>query len=153
MKSGGGKKRKKGKWREGNIKTAKETEMITLELIILLLLLWFFLTQSLLACKYSRFFSLLAAWEVLRERLSLLPRPVRAVRVTRGGLEPSAIANFSDKLDRWRHIRNQEREVQRLLQSWSKTTCIVFYNNISAGHTSLLQVYRCYWTYVAKTIL
>ena len=25
-----------------------------------------------------------------------------------------------------------------------KTTYIVFYNNISAGHTSLLQVYRCY---------
>ena len=38
----------------------------------------------------------------------------------------------------------QEREVQRLLQSWFKTTCIVFCNNISAGHTSLLQVYRCY---------
>ena len=33
-----------------------------------------------------------------------------------------------------------------------KQTCIVFYNNISAGHTSLLQVYRCYWTYVAITI-
>ena len=26
-----------------------------------------------------------------------------------------------------------EREVQRLLQSWFKTTCIVFYNNNSAG--------------------
>ena len=46
-----------------------------------------------------------------------------------------------------------EREVQRLLQSWFKATCIVFYNNISAGHTSLLQVYRCFWTYVAITIL
>ena len=46
---------------------------------------------------------------------------------------------------------NQEREVQRLLQSWFETTCIVFYNNIPrpAGHTSLLQVYKCYWTYVA----
>ena len=52
-----------------------------------------------------------------------------------------------------RFITSQEREVQRLLQSWFKTTCIVFYNNISAGHTSLLQVYRCYWTYVAITIL
>ena len=38
--------------------------------------------------------------------------------------------------------KNQEREVQRLLQSWFKTTCIVFSNNISAGHTSLRQVYR-----------
>ena len=37
---------------------------------------------------------------------------------------------------------NQEQEVQRLLQSWFKTTYIVFYNHISAGHTSLLQVYR-----------
>ena len=25
-----------------------------------------------------------------------------------------------------------------------RTTCIVFHNNISAGHTNLLQVYRCY---------
>ena len=49
--------------------------------------------------------------------------------------------------------KQQEREVRRLQQSWFKTTCIVFYNNISAGHTSLLQVYRCYWTYVAITIL
>ena len=39
------------------------------------------------------------------------------------------------------------------MQSWFKTTCIVFYKNISAGHTSLLQVYRCYWTYEAITIL
>ena len=42
---------------------------------------------------------------------SLVPRPVRAIRVTRGGLEPSAIArglaNFPNKLDRWRHIRNR----------------------------------------------
>ena len=22
---------------------------------------------------------------------------------------------------------------------------LLFYNNISAGHTSLLQVYKCYW--------
>ena len=32
--------------------------------------------------------------------VSLVPRPVRAIRVTRGGLEQSAIANFPDKLDR-----------------------------------------------------
>ena len=31
---------------------------------------------------------------------SLVPRPVRVIRVTKGGLEPSAIANFPDKLDR-----------------------------------------------------
>ena len=29
--------------------------------------------------------------------------------------------------------KNQEQEVQRLPQSWFKTTFIVFYNNISAG--------------------
>ena len=38
---------------------------------------------------------------------SLVTRPVRAIRVTRGGLEPSAIANFPDKLDRWCHIWNR----------------------------------------------
>ena len=37
--------------------------------------------------------------------------------------------------------REREREVRRLQQSWFKKTCIVFYNSISAGHTSLLQVY------------
>ena len=31
--------------------------------------------------------------------------------------------------------------------------CCFFLNNISAGHSSLLQVYRCHWTYVAITIL
>ena len=40
-------------------------------------------------------------------------------------------------------LKKQEQEVHRLLQSWSKTTYMVFYNNISVGHTSLLQVYRC----------
>ena len=44
-------------------------------------------------------------------------------------------------------LEYQEREVQRLLQSWFKTTCIVFYNNISAGHTSLLQVYSSFFTF------
>ena len=34
---------------------------------------------------------------------SLVSRLVRAIRITRGGLEPSAI----DKLDRWRHLRNR----------------------------------------------
>ena len=34
-----------------------------------------------------------------------------------------------------------------------KQRVLFFYNNISAGHTSLLQVYRCYWTYVGITIL
>ena len=38
---------------------------------------------------------------------SLEPRSVRAIRVTRGGLEPSTIANFPDQLDRWRRIRNR----------------------------------------------
>ena len=44
-------------------------------------------------------------------------------------------------------IKNQKREVQRLLQSWSEQRVLFLHNNISAGHTSLLQVYRCYWTY------
>ena len=38
---------------------------------------------------------------------SLVPRPVRAIRVTRGDLEPSTIARRRDKLDRWRHIQNR----------------------------------------------
>ena len=37
--------------------------------------------------------------------INLIPRPVRATRVRGGGLEPSA--NFPDKLDRWRHLRNR----------------------------------------------
>ena len=37
--------------------------------------------------------------------INFIPRPVRATRVTGGGLEPSA--NFHDKLDRWRHLRNR----------------------------------------------
>ena len=36
---------------------------------------------------------------------SLAPRPVHAIRVVRGGLEPRA--NFPDKLNRWRYIRNR----------------------------------------------
>ena len=43
---------------------------------------------------------------------------------------------------KYRFFANQEQEVQRLLQSWFKTTYIVFYNNISAGHTSLLEIQR-----------
>ena len=41
----------------------------------------------------------------LNDLTSLVPRPVCAIRVTREGLEQSA--NFPDKLDRWRHIRNR----------------------------------------------
>ena len=49
---------------------------------------------------------------------------------------------FLFKVRRARVIKcNQEREVQRL-----------YYSNISAGHTSILQVYRWYWTYVGITI-
>ena len=42
------------------------------------------------------------------------------------------LCSYWSKFDRWVHaqnlcsILNQEREVQRLLQSWFKTTCIVF---------------------------
>ena len=57
----------------------------------------------------------------LCSRGSLVPWPVRAIRVTRGGLELSAIANFPDKLDRWRHIQNRlGRLGTRLLAWWYK---------------------------------
>ena len=36
-------------------------------------------------------------------------------------------------------LKKQEREVQRLPQSWFNTTCIVFYNNISAGIPAFLR--------------
>ena len=35
----------------------------------------------------------------------------------------------------------------------SKQRVLFFHNNISVGRASLLQVYRCYWTYVGITIL
>ena len=44
--------------------------------------------------------SFLLLTQKLFSRDSLVPWPVRAIRVTRGGLEPSAIANFPNKLDR-----------------------------------------------------
>ena len=53
--------------------------------------------------KLSRISS--AACAAVDDLTSLVPRPVCAIRVTREGLEPSA--NFPDKLDRWRHIRNR----------------------------------------------
>ena len=40
---------------------------------------------------------------------------------------------------------NKKREVQRLPQGWPEQRVLFCYNNISAGHTSLLQVHRCYW--------
>ena len=56
---------------------------------------------------------------------SFVPRPVGAIRVTRGGLERSTIANFSDKLDRWRHIRNRRGRLgTRLEYSSFKTRSI-----------------------------
>ena len=85
-----------------------------------------------------------AAPHPLSQGLDYRPPPL----IWRSGLNPPMCM----KLFAWllcEEQTNQEREVQRLLQSWFKTTCIVFYNNIPAGQTSLLQVYRCYWTYVA----
>ena len=35
----------------------------------------------------------------------------------------------------------------------SEQRVLFFHNNIRAGHTRLLQVYRCYWTYVGITVL
>ena len=53
---------------------------------------------------------------------SLVPMPVRAIRVTREGLEPSA--NFPDKLDRWRHIRNRRGRLgTRLDHSYFEKGC------------------------------
>ena len=106
-------------------------------------------------------------WSILKSRetchLGLLKGPVGLINEWYGfeksrkrsvfEIACSQILYFLFKVRRARVIKcNQEREVQRLLQSWFKTTCIIFYNNISAGHTSLLQVYRCYWTYVGITI-
>ena len=52
MKSGGSKKRKKGKWREGNIKTAKEkNDHARTNYFIVVVVV--FLTKSLLARNYS----------------------------------------------------------------------------------------------------
>ena len=54
-------------------------------------------------------------------RGTLIPRPVRAIRVTRGGVEPSAIANFPNKLDRRSHIQNRPGRLgTRLLAWWYK---------------------------------
>ena len=54
-------------------------------------------------------------------RGTLIPRPVRAIRVTRGGVEPSAIANFPNKLDRRSHIQNRPGRLgTRLLTWWYK---------------------------------
>ena len=45
------------------------------------------------------------------------------------------------------NIKNQKRDRSKVLQSWSEheQPVLLFHNNISAGHTSFLQVYRCYW--------
>ena len=65
--------------------------------------------------------SFLLLIQKLCSRDSLIPRPVRAIWVTKGGLEPSAIANFPNKLDRWRHIQNRwGRLGTRLLAWWYK---------------------------------
>ena len=54
----------------------------------------------------SKFENSAGVWaDAVNDLNSLVHRPVRAIRVTRGGLEPSA--NFPDKLDRWHHIRNR----------------------------------------------
>ena len=59
------------------------------------------------------------------KKSSLVPRPVRPIRVTRGGLEPSVMANFPDKLDRRRHIRNRRERLRTRLEkeSFSLFSC------------------------------
>ena len=58
------------------------------------------------------FFSILST--ILYSSDSFLAQPVRAIRVTRGGLEP----NFPDWLDRWRHIRNHRGRLGTRLYKW-----------------------------------
>ena len=47
------------------------------------------------------------------------------------------------------HRKNQKREVQRLPQSWSEQRVLFFMTifRLVIPYTSLLPVYRCYWTY------
>ena len=81
--------------------------------------LWLWWLQKLDAIQAEPYFLLLIQKLCLRG--SLIPRRVRAIRVTRGGLEPSAIANFPNKLDRWRHIQNRRGQLgTRLLAWWYK---------------------------------
>ena len=56
--------------------------------------------KSFLKCEVSRV-------------LGLVSRPVHAIRVSGGGLEPSTNTpdNSPDKLDRWRHIRNRSQRL------------------------------------------
>ena len=80
---------------------------------------WLWWLQKLDAIQAEPYFLLLIQKLCLRS--SLIPRPVRAIRVTGGGLEPSAIANFPNKLDRWRHIQNRRGRLgTRLLAWWYK---------------------------------
>ena len=44
---------------------------------------------------YRLFYDALFFFSVYCQSSSLVPRPVRAIRVTRGGLEPSAMGEFS----------------------------------------------------------
>ena len=47
----------------------------------------------------------------------------------------------------------QKREVQRLLQSWFRTTCIVFSQKIFRLAIPAFFRFRCYWTYARITII
>ena len=49
--------------------------------------------------------------------------------------------------------KNKNEKSEDYSKADLKQRVLFFYNNISAGHTSLLQVYRSYWTYVVITIL
>ena len=87
-------------------------------------------------CKESREYR---KWSVKRRysnnhcSRSLVARPVRAIRVTRGGLEPSAWANFPDKLDGWRHIRNRRGRLGTRLLLSNKRRTFIENNLISAS--------------------
>ena len=76
-------------------------------------------------------------WNKKKKKASLVPRPVRAIRVTRGGLEPSAIGEFSRQA--WQVTshpksprttgneagRKQEREAEVLTTRYS---CLVIHS-------------------------
>ena len=99
MKYGGGKKRKKGKWREGNIKTAKEKNDHARTNYSIVAVV-FFSDTKFISVQIQPF--LLAPRRLGSFAGETQPCTQASSRYSsyRGGLEPSAIVNFPDKLDR-----------------------------------------------------
>ena len=73
------------------------------------------------------------------------------IRVRGSGLEPSAGANFSDKLDRWRHIRNRQGRLGMRLFVMHSPFLQLEQHFLPAARSSgvltfwLFQSFRAYW--------